>query len=303
MKKSTFFAAFLALGIAATAQATVLWENAEGGHFAWDNTLMIPADSFASAVPGNKIVLSFPEDGAADVVEFKSNGQKLPGSRFTPLSDWMEISEYFLTSDAVNMLKEHGLELCGGDLNLTKVELVDGKQLKEIEGSKTIWTGFFWVDTWSTLEVFKEAFLAEDMTSYAGMRFYSECPNTDNLIFLLSKWGDDGVIAKSEPATDEEAATNPLKRYEGYAELDLSKVNPLTFIEAVVSDRLMIQMDKQGNGAFNFTDIVLVPELTQSESEGFEAVQADGKAHKTFVNGQLVIEKNGKTYNALGAEL
>ena len=109
------------------------------------------------------------------------------------------------------------------------------------------------------LEVFKEALTAvKDWSKYSAMRFYCECPTTDNLIFLLADWSDAGVIAKSEPATDETAETNPLKRYEGYAELDLTKVNPLTVINNVASDRLMIMMDKQGSAAFNFTDVVLV---------------------------------------------
>ncbi len=266
--KKLFTVCMLALGMvfmSMNAHADVLWENAEGQHFDWGSTLSIDASAFASVEAGMKIVLTFVEDQAADVVEYKSNGQKLPGSRSTSLFDWMSTDVYFLTPDAAAMLREYGLELCGGNLNLTKVELLEGKALKDadIEGAKTIWTGFFWVDSWSTLEIFKEAFKAEDMTSYAGIRFYSECPDTDNLIFLLAKWDDEaGVVAKSEPAADETAASNPLKRYAGYAELDLSQVNPLTVIENVNSDRLMIQMDKQGNAAFNFTDIVLVPELT-----------------------------------------
>lgn len=38
-------------------------------------------------------------------------------------------------------------------------------------------------------------------------------------------------------------------------------------------------------------------------AEGIENVQSDEKATKRIVNGQLIIEKNGKTYNAQGAEI
>ena len=40
-----------------------------------------------------------------------------------------------------------------------------------------------------------------------------------------------------------------------------------------------------------------------AEEEGFENTAVESKAVKSFRNGQLVIEKNGKFYNALGAEL
>ena len=52
--------------------------------------------------------------------------------------------------------------------------------------------------------------------------------------------------------------------------------------------------------AFNMTDIVLVPD---DPSTAIEQTNADAKATKILRNGMLVIEKNGKFYNALGAEL
>ncbi|MCQ2073276.1 MAG: hypothetical protein MJY96_09180, partial [Bacteroidaceae bacterium] len=148
---------------------------------------------------------------------------------------------------------------------VTNIDLSEGKAASMKEG-KVIWTGYFWVDSWSTLEVFKEALTAvKDWSKYSAMRFYSECPTTDNLIYLLADLSEAGVIAKSEPDTDETAETNPLKRYEGYAELDLTQVDPLTVINALSSDRLMIQMDKQGSAAFNFTDVVLVEQTAPVE--------------------------------------
>ena len=61
----------------------------------------------------------------------------------------------------------------------------------------------------------------------------------------------------------------------------------------------MIQFNKEDGDPFNVTDIVLV----MAEEEGFENTAVESKAAKSFRNGQLVIEKNGKFYNALGAEL
>ena len=166
---------------------------------------------------------------------------------------------------------------------------------------KAIWTGYFWVDEWSMLEVFKEALTAvKDWSKYKTMRFYSECPTTDNLIFLLANQeGEAGIIAQSEPATDEDAATNPLKRYVGYAELDLTKVNPLTVINNVASDRLMIQMDKQGSAAFNFTDVVLLEEPVTA----LDKVQATMSVKKVMEKGQMIIYRDGIRHNVLGTRL
>ena len=61
----------------------------------------------------------------------------------------------------------------------------------------------------------------------------------------------------------------------------------------------MIQFNKEQLAAFNVTDIVLV----MSGTTGIDNTAAETKAVKFYRNGQLVIEKNGKSYNALGAEV
>ena len=70
-------------------------------------------------------------------------------------------------------------------------------------------------------------------------------------------------------------------------------------------DRMMIQMDKQGSAAFNFTDVVLVTELTPAEEEPETAIENTtvNKAQKVIKNGMLVIIKDGVEYNALGVKL
>ena len=255
MKK--IFTLITALTLSVGLWATSIWSGSQDVH--WDNTIMLDKSKFASALPGNKITVTL-SVSTNDKIEFKANGQTLPGTRFSLCQDWWETYDLFMTQDMVDSCKVYGMEISGDNFTVTNIDLSEGKAASMKEG-KVIWTGYFWVDSWSTLEVFKEALTAvKDWSKYSAMRFYSECPTTDNLIHLLANWDPAaGVIAKSEPATDEEAATNPLKRYEGYAELDLTKVNPLTVINALSSDRLILQMDKKGSAAFNFTDVVLVP--------------------------------------------
>ena len=62
----------------------------------------------------------------------------------------------------------------------------------------------------------------------------------------------------------------------------------------------MIQFNKESLDAFNVTDIVLVP---QGSASAISNTAIDTKAMKIIRNGQLFIIKNGKTYNALGAEV
>ncbi|MBQ0063058.1 MAG: hypothetical protein KBS94_03390 [Prevotella sp.] len=297
MKKFLFF--FAALTLSVELWATSIWSGSQDVHM--DNPITLDASKFASALPGNKITVTLSvNDGTNDAIEFKANGQKLPGTRFSLCQDWWETYDLFMTQDMIDSCKVYGMKIYGDNFTVTNIDLSEGKAASMKEG-KAIWTGYFWVDTWNTLEVFKEALTAvKDWDKYSAMRFYSECPTTDNLIWLLANWDEAGVIAKSEPSTDKEAETNPLKRYEGYAELDLTKVNPLTVINNVASDRLMIMMDKQGSAAFNFTDVVLV-EQTASVPE-LTAPQVPTVA-KFLHNGQLVIRKDGKKFNVGGVEI
>jgi len=292
-----FLIAIAAICSAMTISAASIWS---GSHAVdWSNTLQLDATKFANAQAGNKLTFTVTvNESTSDALELKANGQKLPGTRFFLWADWMESHEVFMTQDMIDSCKIYGMEVCGANFTVTDIDLSEGRAASMKEG-KTIWTGYFWVDSWSTLEIFKEALTAvPNLSQYKGLRFYSECPSTDNLIFLLANWDPAGVIAKSEPSADSTATTNPLKRYVGYAELDLSKVNPLTIINNVGSDRLMIQMDKQGSSAFNFTDVVLVDELTPT---GLNAIsQDDKKVKKVIENGNMVIYQDGNRYNAIG---
>ena len=280
MKKVLLFAA--SMFAAMTINATDLWTGSK--HVSWDDGgLQIEAAQFADAQPGQKIVVAFSD--ASDGIEFKvmnANFDHLAGSREALWISGDGTVEQFLTVAAVDSLKLHGLELIGANFTATQVELLDGKELKE---GLTVWTGFFWADEWSTLELYRDAYVGVDFSKVSAIRFYSEAAGTDYVLNFLEAWGDEGKIADQGAMTDGE----------GYKELALTD-DLRTRLAA--AGHWMVQFNKEGLDPFNVTDIVLVEE----EGQAVENIEAGAKAVKMMENGQLVIIKNGVRYNALGAQ-
>ena len=258
--KKYFFMLATALMSSAMVTAEIIWSPAEGQTdtvVTWEKTFTISKQSFATCQQGNLLKLSL--NNATDVIELKSNGQKLPGSRFSNIAEAGSY-ECFLTQAMLDTCKLYGMELCGASFGIKQIEILDGKA-GNMKTGETIWTGYFWVDNWKTLELFKEALTAEDLSKYASVRIYHEGPENGFVLKLLANWDDAGKIAEIGPSVSTE--NNPLQyKSEGglnFVELDLTKVNPLTVINTVGSDRLMIQCSKEAQSAFNMTDIVLVP--------------------------------------------
>ena len=282
MKKISLIALFAALVM--NVQADDLWTGSK--HVCWaDGGIQIPAASFAEAQPGQKIIVYFAE--ASDGIEFKVMNEHfdhLAGSREAAWISGDGAFEQFLTSSAVDSLKLYGLEIIGANFNCTQVALESGKEaLKE---GFTVWTGFFWADSWTTLELYNNGYAGVDFSNATALRIYSEANRSDFVINIKENWEEGGQIA------DQTAMTAG----EGYMEL------PLT---AELRNRLanaghwMIQFNKEAGEAFNVTDIVLVGDFPSAISN----TAAESKAVKSIENGQLVIIKNGVKYNALGAQL
>ena len=258
--KKVFFMLATALMSSAMVTAEIIWSPAKGQTdtvVTWAKTFTISKEYFASCQQGNLLKLTL--NNATDVIELKSNGQKLPGSRFSNIAG-AKSYECYLTQAMLDTCKLYGMELCGASFGIKQIEILDGKA-GHMKTGETIWTGYFWVDNWKTLELFKEALTAEDLSKYASMRIYHEGPENGFVLKLLASWDDAGKIAEIGPSVSTE--NNPLQyKSEGglnFVELDLTKVNPLTVINTVGSDRLMIQCSKEAQLPFNMTDIVLVP--------------------------------------------
>ncbi len=282
MKKISLVALFAALVM--SVNATDIWTGTK--HVSWDDGgVQIAADQFTAAQPGQKIVVSF--NGASDGIEFKvmnANFDHLAGSREAAWISGDGAFEQFLTPAAVDSLKAHGLEIIGANFNCTNVALEDGKA--ELKDGYTVWTGFFWADEWTTLELYYNGYAGVDWSKATALRIYSEANRSDFVINIKESWEPEGQIA------DQTAMTVG----EGYMELTLT---PDLRNRLANAGRWMIQFNKEGGAAFNVTDIVLVGDFHSDISN----TEVENKAVKFFENGQLVIIKNGVKYNALGAQL
>ena len=283
MKRFFLFVAVAAMSI--TASATDLWTGSK--HVSWgDGGLQIAASEFAEATLGQKIVLTYAD--ATDGLEFKvmnANFDHLAGSREAAWINGNGTFEQFLTQAAVDSLKLYGLELIGANFTATKVELNDGKDLKE---GITVWTGYFWADEWSTLELYYNAYAGVDFSKVDAIRFYSEAASGEYVLNFMEAWGEAGKIADQTAMTDGE----------GYKELALTDE---LRTRAANAGHWMIQFNKEALNAFNVTDIVLV--LKSDDPTAVNTAIVDSKAVKVIENGQVVIIKNGIRYNPLGVEI
>ena len=281
MKKISLVALFAALVM--SVNATDIWTGSK--HVSWsEGGLQIAADQFAAAQPGNLIKVHF--TGASDGIEFKvmnAHFDHLAGSREAAWISGDGAFEQFLTQTAVDSLKAYGLEIIGANFTCTQVELLESKTLKE---GFTVWTGFFWADEWTTLELYWNGYAGVDFNYATALRIYSEANRSDFVINIKENWDPEGQIADQ----------SVMNVGEGYMELPLTDELRNRLANA---GHWMIQFNKEGGAAFNVTDIVLVGNFPTALSN----TAVESKAVKFFENGQLVILKNGVKYNALGAQL
>ena len=280
-KKISLVALFAALVM--SVNATDIWTGSK--HVSWaEGGLQIAANQFAAAQPGNVIKVHF--TGATDGIEFKVMNQffdHLAGSREAAWISGDGAFEQFLTPTAVDSLKAYGLEIIGANFTCTKVELLESKTLKE---GFTVWTGFFWADEWTTLELYWNGYAGVDFNYATALRIYSEANRSDFVINIKENWDPEGQIADQ----------NAMTAGEGYMELPLTDDLRNRLANA---GHWMIQFNKESGAAFNVTDIVLVGNFPTALSN----TAVESKVVKFFENGQLVIIKNGVKYNALGAQL
>lgn len=251
MKKLLLTAAIAMAGAGyASADVELIANLFEGNqNVSWENTLMIAPELFAEAEPGYYIEITF--SATTDVIELKSDGQWLPGSRYTWLGEGVESYRSYLTNAGVEALKANGLELCGPDFTVTGVSLYnDGFVMPE----NAVWGGYFWVADWDTLEIWKTAF-----SNYNGEKYLVVNLSDDNgdyadyVVNVRTSWNPDGIIAENP---DVEKTAN-------YAVVDLENVN---FAEMLAStDRVMIQGNPEGGNPFNFTSVVLTNTLPGEE--------------------------------------
>ena len=284
MKKVFLFVVVVAMSIAAS--ATDLWTGSK--HVSWsEGGLQIAANQFAAAQPGNLLKVHF--TGASDGIEFKvmnATFDHLAGSREAAWINGDGAFEQFLTQTAVDSLKAYGLEIIGANFTCTRVELLESKTLKD---GFTVWTGFFWADEWSTLELYRNGYAGVDFAKAAALRIYSEANRSDFVINIKENWDAEGQIA------DQSAMTAG----DGYMELPLTDDLRNRLANA---GHWMIQFNKEAGAPFNVTDIVLVLK-SDGPTTAEEYTAATNQCQKVIENGQVLIIRDGKTFNLFGAEV
>lgn len=216
----------------------------EDRNVTWENTLSFGAEDFADVNVGNFIYIEFA--ATTDVIELKTGGEKLPGSRFTWLGEGVENYSSYITEAGLTALKANGLELCGANFTVKSVSVRnDGFQMP----TGAVWGGYFWVDEWKTLEIWKDAFAGYNGEKYLVVYLSKDNgENTDYTINVLINWEPDGVIANNDKGNITKMADKAI--------IDLSDVDFPAMLEA--TDRVMVQGDPNGGNSFNFTAVTLV---------------------------------------------
>lgn len=279
--KKIFTLALLSI-MALAANATDLFSGSK--HVSWDDGgIDLAADLFADAKPGDKIVVTF--TGASDGMEFKvmDNWDRLPGSlQWCPINGDNKV-EQFLTPAAIARIQAGGLQIIGANFTATKVELLEGK---DNVTANTVWTGYFWMDEWSTLELAKTSFNGINWADYKAIRFISEANRTNYVINIKVNWDGDGHIASQDQMT----MTNE------YAELSLAGIDMPAFLAK--SEQLMVQCNKEGGDPFNFTAIELVP-----ATDGIQSIKLETTTTQCYdITGRKlsaakgIVISNGKKY-------
>jgi len=265
-----------AIIISLTASATDLWTGSKA--VTWGAGLQIAASEFAAATPGQKIVLHYSD--ATDGLELKvmnANFDHLAGSREELGISGNGTVEQFLTQAAVDSLKLYGLELIGANFTATKVELLDGKTLKE---GITVWTGYFWADSWSTLALYYNGYAGVDFNKIAAIRFYSEAESGDFDFNFRSAWEEEGYIADRNNVN--------VSIEDGYLNLNLDDEMRGKLAAA---GHLLVQYNRDGKSipAFNVTDIVLIPnpEPQDQAITPYGDPQHDGVYYSTFFDSSV----------------
>lgn len=215
----------------------------------WANTLTIPASEFAEGVEiGNYIYITFSQ--TTDVIEIKANGTWLPGSRLTVLGDNSTDFKAYITEGMLDALKEYGLEICGAKFTVTGVSVCnDGFVMPE----GAIWGGYFWVEAWNTLEIFKSALAAYDGQRY--MDIYLEANYDTYFMKVLTQWEPAIVWADNDQVT--KTGTK--------ATVDLQNVDVQALLNGPQS-ALMIQSNPEGGNPFNITAVALRKDSSTSLS-------------------------------------
>lgn len=255
--KTLLLASFLLLMVGngmADETCNEIWSGNKEIAYTIGEEVYISKDQFSSAVAGNKLVLEGEVTGDGDhkfyLGDYDRN--KLPGADYRDVGS-LPADNIFLTEDMLHQIVTEGkdLRIFGEGIRITSVKLCTGKA-GGLKSGRTIWTGFFWADSWSTLKLGREALTVLNLNEYAAIRVYYEANRTDFTMHLFKDAAED---TKKIATSIGENAT--IRLYNEYADIPLT--SSLIAKIGTATSELHFQFDKGSGVAFNMTDIVLIP--------------------------------------------
>ena len=212
----------------------------------------------------------------------------------------------YLTADGLEAVKANGLEIAGASFTVDKVSVCnDGFQMP----NGAIWGGYFWVDGWNTLELFKTAF-----EKYADLPFMSISISADNgsnidyQMKVLTQWEPEIVWFANDKIKH-----TPSMAICDFADNSLGE-GSLNVAEALKDhNTVMFQAyPGDGNPAFNLTAIVLannpdgtftgVKDVVINESETVDVYSISGILVKKEVNAANATEGLSKGLYIIGSK-
>ena len=230
------------------------------GYAEWSNGCFISQDFFSDAVPGNEIFINgwIPEEDRDKTHKIYVGGDNpdyhFPGTDFRVSA--LPVSCY-LTQEMIDAIKGgQNIRIYGENMTINRVELYTGKA-GNVKFGKVLWMQVptiphpFTMDSWTTLELYKEALTGVDFSKYKAIRFYHDANRTDFVMNIIQAWAPEVKIADQSNMTK----TNE------YFELPLDETMRGKFTTFMSSGEgtLKIQCNKGSGAAFHLTDVVLLP--------------------------------------------
>ena len=185
-------------GMSLTAYAegqTVVWSGEKA--VTQDNPVSIDKDKFSGIKLGDKIVVEF-KDADGGLLSLFSNGKCLPGTSYNYVGSWDSAYEVFATQDMIKSLKQYGMDVSGYGYTVTKVSYEAGRDNLDVN---TVWSGNFWMDSWSTLELSATSFSDVDWDEIEAIRFISEAGRSNWTLNIRTSWEEDGKVADQSSMT------------------------------------------------------------------------------------------------------
>ncbi|MCH5224919.1 MAG: T9SS type A sorting domain-containing protein [Muribaculaceae bacterium] len=219
----------------------------------WENTKSFDASLFENVQVGQYLYATYADgDGG---IEFKSDATWLSGSYFINTFNNSQ-AKCYLTTEGVASLKKNGLELCGTFRLESLTIMNDGFVMPE----GALWGGYFWVDNWNTLEIFKSAFSNYTNQKYMIVNLSDDNTNSGYFMKVLTNWGNPDENIPATVIADNDAITKTAK----YAIIDLTDVNLSSLLENEAN--LKIQANPEGGNSFNITSVILTNTLPSEDS-------------------------------------